>query len=83
MSADTANARVRAITSAHEVIATAVAEACGSPLASKRRITEGYSNEVYGASTTHGQEVIVRIHWWSAAPHFQAERWALTRAVSE
>ncbi len=50
------------MTSADEVIATAVAEACESPLASKRRITEGYSNEVYGASTTHGQEVIVRIH---------------------
>jgi len=69
MSADTAaDARARAMTSADEVIATAVAEACGSPLASKRRITEGYSNEVYRASTTHGQEVIVRIHWWSAAP---------------
>src|SRR5262245_16082680 len=74
-------ARIAAMTSPDEVIAAAVVAACGTPLAHKVRITEGFSNEVYAADTIDSQSVIVRIHWYQQAPHFEAERWALARCA--
>jgi len=63
-----------------ELIADAVTAACGSPMSSRTRIAEGFSNEVYAADTVDGQRVIVRIHWYES-PHFEAERWALDQCA--
>lgn len=69
--------------SSDEVIAAAVARATGAPLAAKTRITTGYSNEVYAATTADGERVIVKIHhpFLSDAPYFLEERWALSRCA--
>jgi aminoglycoside phosphotransferase (APT) family kinase protein len=68
--------RIRMMTSPAWVITDAVTEACGSPPKTVSRVTEGFSNEVYAVRTIAGQEVMVRIHWWSS-PYFEAECWAL------
>jgi aminoglycoside phosphotransferase (APT) family kinase protein len=72
--------RHRAMTSPDEVIDDAVWQACGSRLCTKDRITEGFSNEVYAATTEDGRRVVVRIHW-HGSPHFEAEQWALNRCA--
>jgi aminoglycoside phosphotransferase (APT) family kinase protein len=74
--------RVRAMTSSDAFIAAVVDEACGAPVRTRVRITEGFSNEVYAIDTTAGQQVIVRIHWYQRTPHFEAERWALDRCAA-
>jgi aminoglycoside phosphotransferase (APT) family kinase protein len=72
--------RQRAMTSPDELVADVVETACGSPLLSKTRIREGFSNEVYAATAVDGQQVIVRIHWYES-PHFEGERWALDQCA--
>lgn len=74
------SARMAAMTSPDHLIAAAVAEACGSPLATKTRIAESFSNEVYAATTADRRQVIVRVHWYQG-PHFEAERWALAQCA--
>jgi aminoglycoside phosphotransferase (APT) family kinase protein len=69
--------RIRAMTSPDDLINQIVERAAHSPLANKVRVTEGFSNEVYQATTEDGQRLIVRIHWDS--PHFEPETWALKR----
>ena len=69
--------RIRAMTSPDDLIYRIVERAAHSPLAHKVRVTEGFSNEVYQATTEDGQRLIVRILWDS--PHFQPEAWALKR----
>jgi aminoglycoside phosphotransferase (APT) family kinase protein len=68
--------RIRMMTSPAWVITDAVTEACGSPPQTVSRVIEGFSNEVYAVRTIAGQEVMVRIHWWSS-PYFEEECWAL------
>lgn len=72
--------RLKWMTSPPSVVRDAVEEACLSPLATMTRITEGFSNEVYGVSTADGQQVIVRIHW--SSPYFEEEQWALDQCAS-
>lgn len=71
--------RHRVMTSPEALIADAVEAACGSPMATKSRIVEGFSNEVYVATTVDGLQVIVRIHW--SAPYFEPEQWALVKCT--
>jgi aminoglycoside phosphotransferase (APT) family kinase protein len=72
--------RLRLMTTNDTIIANAVKRACGVPLHQKTRITEGFSNEVYAASTIDDQYVIVRIHWYES-PYFEAEQWALQQCA--
>lgn len=72
--------RIKMMTSPASVITAAVMEACGSPSQTIKRITEGFSNEVYAVTTVDGQQVIVRIHWWTS-PYFEEEKWALDQCV--
>jgi aminoglycoside phosphotransferase (APT) family kinase protein len=77
--------RHRAMTSPASIVAKAVLEACGSPIRTKTRITEGFSNEVYAVTATNGQRVVVRIHWYGSpghgGSHFEPERWALAQCA--
>jgi aminoglycoside phosphotransferase (APT) family kinase protein len=68
--------RIRMMTSPASTVTEAVIEACGSAPSQVTRLTEGFSNEVYAVRTRHGDEVIVRIHWWSSR-YFEEESWAL------
>lgn len=70
------------MTSTDEEVAQAIQVACGSPIQHKARLTEGNSNEVYEVSTMDGQEVIVRIHWYTS-PYFENEKWALEQLRRE
>lgn len=68
--------RIQMMTSPPSVITSAVTEACGSPPQTITRITEGFSNEVYAVTTIDGQQIVVRIHWWTNR-YFEEEKWAL------
>jgi aminoglycoside phosphotransferase (APT) family kinase protein len=70
--------RIRILTSPASTVTEAVVEACGSEPSQVTRLVEGFSNEVYAVTTCRGDEVIVRIHWWSS-PYFEEECWALAQ----
>jgi Ser/Thr protein kinase RdoA (MazF antagonist) len=58
------------------VIEAQIRAAAGTPVRSLRRLVVGEDNEVYDATTTGGDRVIVRISH-AEDPRFEAERWAL------